>query len=61
MPIFVKRIQPDPERQLAISAAVVEFESEVVRILEAYRAKSAGMVQTERVEFLADDMIEGSE
>jgi putative phage-type endonuclease len=61
MPFFVKRIYPDPVRQAEIVHALVEFEYEVARVLSEYKERSDGMVQTERVEFVSDDTIEGSE
>ena len=54
MPFFVKRVFPDPVRQEVIKSAVAEFEIEVQKAQEAYRANSAGLVVAERVDFVAN-------
>lgn len=57
MPLFVKRVLPDTERQNMIIQACNYFEKLVVKNQEVYNSASANMVQTERVEFVSDDMI----
>jgi hypothetical protein len=59
MPLFVKRVKPDPVRQEAIMLAILEFEEEVQRISAEYAEKSAGLVQCELVDYMADDMPTG--
>lgn len=50
MPLFVKRVNEDKEWQERIISAVNEFESVIVEMMENYKTKSSGLVQTERVE-----------
>jgi len=58
LPLFVKRVTVDHERQDKIKTAIIEFEKVVVEYIEGFRVKSSGLVKTERVEVVfADDMI----
>jgi hypothetical protein len=63
LPLFVKRVYPDPERQNLIKEAVAEFEKVVVEIQKEYQERASKLVQTERVEFVynAEDLITESE
>jgi predicted phage-related endonuclease len=60
MPLFVKRVTPDAERQELIIGAIQAFESEVESVRADYKLKSAAFIQTDRVEFMADDVINAS-
>lgn len=58
LPLYVKTVYPDLERQAVISNAIVEIESMIVEMVEGYKARASTMVQTERVEFVyGDDVI----
>lgn len=57
MSLFVKRVYPDEKRMDVIKSAVAKFEPMVVEMLNTYKAASETMVQTERVEFMLDDVI----
>lgn len=59
MPLYVKRVYPDPGRQTTIIGAIVLFEAMVKKIQEEYAEKSKGLVKTERVDFMRDDEIKG--
>jgi len=59
MPLFVKRVSPDHDRMSAITAALVEFEDEIGDIIGQYNERSATMVQTERVDYLGEDITIG--
>lgn len=48
MPMFVKRVLPDPEIQEAIILAATAFEIKVAEIMSAYKANSEGLIPTER-------------
>ena len=48
MPMYVKRVTPDPRWFKAIVAAVEQFEKEAVAITAAYRKATDGLVMTER-------------
>lgn len=60
MPLYVKRVKNDHERQDIIVDAIIEFEAEVEKIREEYREKSKKLVKAERVDFMADDVITDS-
>jgi hypothetical protein len=49
MPLFVKRVLPDPDWHAAITAAVARFEAAAVEIVAAYRTATANLPATERV------------
>ena len=57
MPLFVKRVFPDPERQALIVTAIVEFEAEVQKVLLDFAEKSANLVPTKRVKLNFDEGI----
>lgn len=48
LPMFVKRILPDPEMQIAIIEAAREFETRVAEAMAAYRANADRFPMTER-------------
>lgn len=51
LPMFVKRVEPDPVMQAAIEAAAIDFEARVAAKERDYRATIAGMskvIETER-------------
>jgi len=50
LPLFVKRIQPDPIRQESIINALLEFEKIVVDMQKKYASLASSLVQTERVD-----------
>lgn len=49
MPLFVKRVLPDPAWFHAITAACTTFEQNVVQIVGDYETATTGLPQTERV------------
>lgn len=49
MPMFVKRVTPDPASFAAIEAACVAFEANAARIVADYRSKVVGLPKTERI------------
>lgn len=51
MPLYVKRVTPDPAWHEAITAACVAFETNAAQIVADYRARVADMPQTERLDF----------
>ena len=55
MPMFVKRVLPDPARQDQIISAIAEFEAEVQNVVLAFEEKSASLIPTKRVEISFDD------
>lgn len=58
MPLFVKRVLPDLERQEQIIAAVKAFEVVVEEMRKNYVLLSTKLVKTERVEMdFSDDVI----
>jgi predicted phage-related endonuclease len=51
LPMFVKRVEPDPEVQSAIIAAATAFEERVAEVVQQYRSTLAAMpklIPTER-------------
>ena len=61
LPLFVRRVKPDEERQALIVNALDEFEVEVQRVHAEFKEKSAGLVQTKRIEIkFEDDVIVAS-
>lgn len=50
MPLYVKRVYPDPAWFDAITAACIAFEQNATRIVADYRKAVAGMPQTERID-----------
>ena len=55
MPLFVKRVLPDTDRQQKIINALIAFESKGVDFQNQFKAKSVGMVHTKRVEIKFED------
>lgn len=51
LPLFVKRVYPDPAWQEAIVAAVHAFEDKAARMVADYRARTATLPKTERLDF----------
>ncbi len=51
MPLYVKRVQPEPIWFDAITAACVQFEQDVAQIVADYEARVADMPTTERIDF----------
>jgi len=49
MPLWVKRVDPDPKWFDAITAAVIAFEEAAAEMVTAYETATAGMPTTERV------------
>lgn len=51
MPLYRKRIEPDPAWHDAITAACIAFEANVAQIVTDYGQRIAGMPATERIDF----------
>lgn len=51
MPLFVKRVEPDPAWFAAITAACIAFETNAAQIVADYEAKTEGLPKTERLNF----------
>jgi hypothetical protein len=51
LPLYVKRVYPDPEWFAAITAACIQFEANAARMVAEYEAKAEGLPPTERVDF----------
>ena len=51
MPLFVKRVLPDPAWHEAITAACIAFEANAAQIVADYGAKTKGLPKTERLDF----------
>jgi hypothetical protein len=51
LPLFVKRVYPDPAWFDAITAACVAFEEKAALIVAEYRERTASMPKTERLNF----------
>jgi len=49
MPLYVKRVEPDPEWFAIIVAAVAAFEETAAQMVADYRAATAGLPMTERI------------
>lgn len=56
MPLYVKRVHPDPAWHEAITAAAIKFEQDITALVANYRAATAGLPMTERISF--DDVLE---
>lgn len=50
MPLFVKRVTPDPDWQAAIVAACIAFEESAGRMVDTYTAATANLPATKRVD-----------
>ena len=51
LPLYVKRVLPDPAWHEAIKAACIAFEANAARIVADYRERTAHMPKTERLDF----------
>lgn len=51
MPLYVRRVLPDPDWHLAITAACIQFEANAAAITRDYRSRVADMPKTERLDF----------
>jgi putative phage-type endonuclease len=51
LPLWVKRVEPDPAWFAAIEAACVAFEANAAQIVADYRTKVADLPTTERIDF----------
>jgi putative phage-type endonuclease len=51
MPLYRKRVEPDPAWQDAITAACIAFEANVAQLIADYEQRVAGMPQTVRPDF----------
>ncbi len=51
LPLFVKRVYPDPEWFDVITAACIKFEQDATQTINEYLARAAGMHPTERIDF----------
>ena len=51
LPLFVKRVEPDPAWFAAITAACVAFETNVAAIVADYQQRVVGLPATERIDF----------
>ena len=54
MPLYVKRVHPDPRWFAAIISATAEFEASAAQMLAAYQSATVGFPATERVDHFAD-------
>lgn len=52
LPLFVKRIEPDPHWHLAIIEACQKFEARAAEMLALYESASSNMPATERIELV---------
>jgi hypothetical protein len=51
LPLWTKRVYPDPVWQTAIVAAVAHFETTAAELVATYTAATAGLPATERIDF----------
>lgn len=51
MPLYVKRVTPDPAWFAAIAGACLAFENNVTRIVADYQARTADLPTTERINY----------
>ena len=51
LPLFVKRVYPDPEWHEAIRAACIAFEQRAAEMVADYERRSARMPKTERIDY----------
>jgi putative phage-type endonuclease len=54
LPLFVKRVTPDPAWQTAIEAACRQFETNAAALVADYQTKTKGLPVTERVDLYAE-------
>lgn len=57
MPMWVKRVYPDPVLHVAIVDAVAAFEENAARMVADYHARTEGLPMTERVDYNAEVVI----
>ena len=55
MPLFIKRVFPDSERQDLIKKAVENLENLIVKFQKQYRENCKSLIKTEYIEFRNDD------
>lgn len=58
MPLFVKRVYPDPEWHRVILEAATAFETTATNIISRYLDASAGLTLTERIDHFPEDGME---
>jgi len=51
LPLWVKRVYPDPDWHEAITAAVTQFETKAAEMTAAYDIAASGLAATERIDF----------
>ena len=51
LPLFVKRIYPDPKWFNAITAACIQFEQNTAALVDRYNTAATGLHPTERIDF----------
>lgn len=51
LPLWVKRVHPDPMWQAAIPAAVAKFEATAAEMVATYSERTKGLPPTERIDF----------
>ena len=54
MPLYVKRVTPDPKWFKAIEQACIAFERNVEAIVQTYNERTAGLIPTERIDHFAE-------
>lgn len=52
LPLFVKRVTPDPDWFAAIIAASIQFEENAAHMVAAYQTATQGLPKTERIEMV---------
>jgi hypothetical protein len=57
MPMWVKRVHPDPEWAAAITEAVTRFETNAAAMVAAYEAAVEGLPATERIDYFQDVIV----
>lgn len=61
MPMFRKRVYPDPKMFDAIKEAAVNFEARVNQMIDDFKLNSEGLIKTEFVKYALGDKIYGVE
>lgn len=56
LPLWVKRVHPDPQWQAAIVAAVAKFEKAAAEMVATYAERTEGLPPTERINFNAVEL-----
>lgn len=57
MPMWTKRVYPDPDLQLAIVEAVAAFEDRAAAAIATYTERTAGLPMTERIDYSPEVVI----